>query len=110
MNAAPQMMLVGRILLATVFLVAGIRKLMAIAGTTAYMTKLGFPMPEVMVWVGWPAFSMSSSCKAGLRWSTSGCRCGTAASASASASTSGCAPRDTPRAAASCSMTWPSSK
>ena len=64
MNAAPQMMLVGRILLATIFLVAGTRKLMAIAGTTAYMTKLGFPMPEVMVWVvrderpfagaGWP--------------------------------------------------------
>jgi uncharacterized membrane protein YphA (DoxX/SURF4 family) len=31
MNAAPQMMLVGRILLATIFLVAGIRKLIAIA-------------------------------------------------------------------------------
>lgn len=51
MNAAPQMMLIGRILLATIFLVAGIRKAMAIAGTTAYMTKLGFPMPEIMVWV-----------------------------------------------------------
>ena len=51
MNAAPQMMLIGRMLLATVFLVAGIRKLMGIAGATAYMTKLGFPMPEVMVWV-----------------------------------------------------------
>ena len=51
MNAAPHMMLIGRILLATIFLVAGIRKVMAIAGTTAYMTKLGFPMPDVMVWV-----------------------------------------------------------
>ncbi len=51
MNAAPQMMLIGRILLATIFLVAGIRKLMGVAATTGYMTKLGFPMPEVMVWV-----------------------------------------------------------
>jgi putative oxidoreductase len=51
MNAAPQMMLIGRILLATIFLVAGIRKLMAVAGTTGYLTKLGFPMPEVMVWI-----------------------------------------------------------
>ena len=51
MNAAPQMMLVGRLLLATIFLVAGIRKLMAVAASTGYLTKLGFPMPEVMVWV-----------------------------------------------------------
>jgi putative oxidoreductase len=44
-------LLVGRILLALVFLVAGTRKLMAVAGTAGYFAKLGFPMPEVMVWV-----------------------------------------------------------
>ena len=44
-------MLVGRILLALIFLVAGYRKLMAVAGSAGYFAKLGFPMPEVMVWV-----------------------------------------------------------
>jgi putative oxidoreductase len=51
MNTQSQMLAVGRTLIALVFLVAGIRKLMAVAGTTAYFTKLGFPMPEVMAWV-----------------------------------------------------------
>jgi len=51
MNAAPHMMLIGRVLLALVFLVAGIRKAMAIAGSAGYFTKLGMPMPEVMVYV-----------------------------------------------------------
>ena len=49
MNAP--MLLAGRILLAALFLVAGIRKLMAVAGTAGYFAKLGFPMPEVLVWV-----------------------------------------------------------
>ena len=49
--AQSQMMLLARILLAAVFLVAGIRKLLAVAASTGYLTKLGFPMPEVMVWV-----------------------------------------------------------
>ena len=44
-------MLVGRILLSLVFLVAGYRKLMAVAGSAGYFAKLGFPMPDVMVWV-----------------------------------------------------------
>jgi putative oxidoreductase len=44
-------MLVGRILLALIFLVAGYRKLMAVAGSAGYFAKLGFPMHEVMVWV-----------------------------------------------------------
>lgn len=51
MNAAPQMMLLGRIFLATMFLVAGVRKLLAVGATVAYFTKLGFPIPEVMAWV-----------------------------------------------------------
>ena len=44
-------MLVGRILLSLVFLIAGYRKLMAVAGSAGYLAKLGFPMPNVMVWV-----------------------------------------------------------
>lgn len=45
------LMLVGRILLSLVFLIAGYRKLMAVAASAGYFAKLGFPMPEVMVWV-----------------------------------------------------------
>jgi putative oxidoreductase len=44
-------LLVGRILLSLVFLNAGYRKLMAVAGSAGYFGKLGFPMPEVLVWV-----------------------------------------------------------
>jgi len=44
-------MLVGRILLSLVFLVIGYGKLMGVAGGAAYLAKLGFPMPNVMVWV-----------------------------------------------------------
>ena len=47
----PALLLVGRILLAAVFLVAGLRKVMAIAGTVGYFTKLGLPMPDVMVYL-----------------------------------------------------------
>jgi putative oxidoreductase len=43
--------LVGRILLALIFLIAGSRKLMATAATAGYFAKLGFPMPDVMVWL-----------------------------------------------------------
>ena len=49
--AQSQALLVARILLAVIFLVAGLRKLMAIAGTAGYFAKLGLPMPEVMAWV-----------------------------------------------------------
>lgn len=47
----PTLLLIGRILLSVVFLVAGIRKAMAIAGTVGYFTKLGMPMADVMVYV-----------------------------------------------------------
>jgi len=50
-SAQSNMMLLGRIGIAVMFLVPGIRKLMAVAGTTGYFAKLGFPMPEIMVWV-----------------------------------------------------------
>jgi len=45
----PTLLLIGRILLSLVFLVAGLRKAMAFAATAGYFTKLGMPMPEVMV-------------------------------------------------------------
>lgn len=44
-------LLVGRILIGILFLVAGIMKAMNIAGTTAYMTRLGFPAPELMAYL-----------------------------------------------------------
>src|SRR5258708_29173486 len=44
----PILPLVGRILIGLIFLVAGIRKVMGFAGAVAYLTKLGFPAPEVM--------------------------------------------------------------
>lgn len=43
--------LVGRCLIGTLFLVAGIMKVMNVAGTTAYMTRLGFPMPELFAYL-----------------------------------------------------------
>lgn len=51
MNGASHMLLLGRILLATLFLGACISRLTGIAAATAYFTKLGFPMPDVMVWL-----------------------------------------------------------
>ncbi len=45
--ASPLLPLVGRLLMAAIFLIAGIRKALMYAGTVGYFTKLGFPMPEV---------------------------------------------------------------
>ena len=39
----------GRILIATMFLVIGIRKVIYFTGTAAFFAKLGFPAPEAMV-------------------------------------------------------------
>jgi putative oxidoreductase len=44
----PVLPLIGRILIAALFLVAGVGKIMGFAGTAGYMAKLGFPAPEVM--------------------------------------------------------------
>ncbi len=46
--ASPVLMLIGRILLAAVFLISGVRKVMTYAATVGYFTKLGFPAPEAM--------------------------------------------------------------
>ncbi len=43
----PVVPLVGRILMAAIFLIAGAGKAMKFAGTVAYFTKLAFPAPEV---------------------------------------------------------------
>ncbi|HUQ74132.1 MAG TPA: DoxX family protein [Burkholderiales bacterium] len=48
-NYHPAATLVARLLMAAIFLVFGMRKALAFAGTVGYFTKLGFPMPEVMV-------------------------------------------------------------
>jgi putative oxidoreductase len=45
------LLLVSRVLIAGVFLVFGIRKLMAVAGTAGYFTKLGLPMADILVWL-----------------------------------------------------------
>jgi putative oxidoreductase len=47
----PTLLLVGRILLAAVFLVAGVRKALGIAGTVGYFAKLGMPVADLMVYV-----------------------------------------------------------
>ena len=39
----------GRILIATMFVVTGIRKVIYFTGTAAFFAKLGFPAPEAMV-------------------------------------------------------------
>ena len=44
-------LLAARVMLAGVFVVFGIRKLMAVAGTAGYFGKLGLPMPDVLVWL-----------------------------------------------------------
>jgi putative oxidoreductase len=47
----PFLQLVGRILISAIFIWAGWGKLMAMAGTIAYMEKSGLPMPTAAYWV-----------------------------------------------------------
>jgi putative oxidoreductase len=42
----PMLPLAGRLLIAAIFLVAGIRKVLGFAGTVGYFTKLGFPAAD----------------------------------------------------------------
>lgn len=42
-------LLVARILMALLFLVAGVRKLMYYSGTLGYFSQLGIPMPELVL-------------------------------------------------------------
>jgi putative oxidoreductase len=43
--------LLSRILIGLLFVVAGLRKVMAIAATAGYFAKLGFPAPEAMAYL-----------------------------------------------------------
>jgi putative oxidoreductase len=43
--------LIGRILLAVLFLISAYNKVTNVAGTTGYFGKLGLPMPDILVWV-----------------------------------------------------------
>lgn len=47
----PLFPLLGRVLIGALFLTAGIRKIMFLAGTTGYLAKLGFPAAETMAWL-----------------------------------------------------------
>lgn len=49
--SSPIVPLIGRSLIGLLFLVAGIMKAMNIAATTAYKTRLGFPMPELFAYL-----------------------------------------------------------
>jgi putative oxidoreductase len=54
MNATstnPVVPLVGRVLIALIFVVYGVIKITSIPGTTGYMTKLGLPSPELFAWL-----------------------------------------------------------
>lgn len=42
-------LLIGRLAMATIFIVAGIRKSMGFAASVAYMTKNGVPMAEILL-------------------------------------------------------------
>jgi len=46
----PMLPLLGRVLIAPLFLVAGIRKAMAVAGTAGYLAKLGVPAADMVVY------------------------------------------------------------
>jgi putative oxidoreductase len=45
----PAVPLVARLLMSAIFIVFGLRKALAFAGTAGYFAKLGFPAPEAMV-------------------------------------------------------------
>ena len=44
-------LLIGRVLLSIIFIVAGIGKLGAVAGTAGYMASMGIPLPNISVWL-----------------------------------------------------------
>lgn len=48
-GANATLLLLARIFFGVLFIVPGVRKLLAYAGTVGYFTKLGFPAPEVFV-------------------------------------------------------------
>ena len=65
----PTFLLIARILLAAVFLIAGVRKVLAYAATVAYFTKLGFPAPEAMAIIA-PIIEIGGSLMLIAGWKT----------------------------------------
>src|SRR3954464_10455561 len=51
-NYHPAVTLIGRLLMAALFIIFGIRKVLAFGFYAGYFAKLGFPAPEVMVVLG----------------------------------------------------------
>lgn len=47
----PTTALIGRVLMAVIFLISGVAKLTDSSGTIAHMTAAGVPAPDVLVWV-----------------------------------------------------------
>jgi putative oxidoreductase len=45
----PLLLLIARVLIATLFLLFAIRSILTFSGSVGYFTKLGFPAPEAMV-------------------------------------------------------------
>ncbi|SOE18364.1 putative oxidoreductase [Hoeflea halophila] len=44
-------LLIGRVLLSIIFIMAGVSKLGAVAGTAGYMASMGVPLPSISVWL-----------------------------------------------------------
>ena len=51
LGSSSALLLVGRILASVIFIVAGYGKLMGMAGTIGYFTKIGVPLPEIAYYV-----------------------------------------------------------
>ncbi|UAB77523.1 DoxX family protein [Erythrobacter sp. SCSIO 43205] len=49
-NSQDTLALVGRVLLAALFLIAGINKIGGVEGTSGYIASVGLPFPELLYW------------------------------------------------------------
>src|SRR5258708_29407719 len=65
----PVILLIGRILIAALFLNAGLRKAFTYAATVGYFTKLGFPMPEAMAIIA-PVIEVGGAVLLIIGWKT----------------------------------------
>src|SRR5262245_39459025 len=62
-------LLAARVLLAALFIISGYNKLMNVSGTTAYMGRVGLPLPEVTTW-GVIAFELLGGLLLVVGWKT----------------------------------------
>lgn len=49
-TAQDSLALAGRVLLAALFLIAGVNKIGAVEGTSGYIASVGLPFPELLYW------------------------------------------------------------